>query len=101
MREQIKAIVLAELSEIGETLPAPTSIEQGEETRLFGKDGALDSIHLVSLLIAVEQSIEDTFDVQISISSDRAMSQTRSPFRTIGSLTDWVVQLVSESKANG
>jgi acyl carrier protein len=42
-------------------------IEKSRETVLFGKGGGLDSLGLVNLIIAIEQNIEDEFDVNITI----------------------------------
>jgi acyl carrier protein len=65
-----------------------------ETTRLFG--GALDSVGLVSLIVELEQQIADRGEASITIADDRAMSQKRSPFRTIGSLADYVQGLMME-----
>ena len=67
-----------------------------EETRLFGGDSPLDSTALVSLLIEVEQQVNDHCSATIVLADDRAMLQKRSPFRTFGSLADYVEQLLSE-----
>jgi hypothetical protein len=34
----------------------------------------------------------------VSLMDDRAMSQTRSPFRTVGSLAEYVTELTRESR---
>ena len=73
--------------------PAP---EVNEETRLFGPSALLDSSALVSLLVEVEQQINDTAGTEIVLVDERAMSQKRSPFRNIGTLADYVWMLLSE-----
>lgn len=67
-----------------------------DETALFGEDGLLSSIGLVSVLVAIESEIEDRHGISIVIADERAVSQTRSPFRTVGALTDYVTLLVTE-----
>lgn len=99
MKAQILDIILTELK----GMPSRPGVQReplGEDTGLFGKRGILDSIGLVSLLIAVEQAVEDAFNVSITIVSEKAMSQERSPFRTVGSLVDWVEGLVLEAGGN-
>jgi D-alanine--poly(phosphoribitol) ligase subunit 2 len=66
-----------------------------ESTRLFG--GRLDSVNVVSLIVGLEEQIADDCGVSITIADDRAMSQQRSPFRTVGSLADYIQGLMSES----
>lgn len=58
-------------------------------TRLFGKEGILDSMGLVSLIIAVEQAIEDRHGVSVALADEKALSQTSSPYRTIGTLAEY------------
>lgn len=67
------------------------------ETAIFGNDSSLDSLGLVGLLADIEQQVYSTLGKQIIIASDRAMSQNRSPFRTVGSLTLFVEELSNES----
>jgi len=70
--------------------------EVNAETRLFGANALLDSVTLVSLLVEVEQQINDTIGTEILLADDRAMSQKHSPFRNIGTLADYVLMLLSE-----
>jgi acyl carrier protein len=80
-----------------DNLPSPESILVVDEgTRIFGRDGNLDSMQIVTLLMEVEQRVNERYGTTITIADDRAMSQERSPFRTIGSLADYVAMLVTE-----
>lgn len=69
-----------------------------ENTRLFGGGGLLDSMGVVILLSDLEDKLEDEYDVMISLASDSAMSKTRSPFRNIKSLANFIVTSVEEAK---
>ena len=55
---------------------------------------------LVRLIVIIEQNIEDEFDISLTIADERAMSQKQSPFRTIGTLVDYIDILLKESQAN-
>jgi acyl carrier protein len=46
------------------------------------------------LIVAVEQNIEDEFDITIILADERAMSQKHSPFRTVRSLVDYIETLI-------
>ncbi|MBL9180154.1 MAG: hypothetical protein JNM65_18980 [Verrucomicrobiaceae bacterium] len=72
------------------------SAEFTEETILFGREGLLDSIALVSFILDVEESIRAKTGVPITLADERAMSQSRSPFRRVSSLADYASQLISE-----
>lgn len=61
----------------------------GPDTPLFGPSGVLDSLGLVSVVVELEQTLTDRLGRNISLMNDRAMSQTRSPFRTVRSLAEY------------
>lgn len=70
----------------------------GPDTGLFGKDGVLDSMGLVSLIIAVEQAIEDHYGTSVSLADERALSQTSGPYRTISSLAEYASTLLEATR---
>lgn len=96
MREKILSIIYGEMNSLLEQDNAQG--EMNEETGIYGSSGRLDSMGLVSLLVAVEQAVEDEFDVEIAIANAKAMSQKNSPFKTVGSLADYVTELVKEAE---
>jgi len=67
------------------------------ETELYGTSGQLDSMGLVSFLVEIEESLQDN-DINISLSDERAMSQSHSPFRNVQSLTDYIATLTKEAE---
>lgn len=71
--------------------------EAKKEIRLFGPGAELDSLGLVTLLLDVEQQVNDQLGVSISLMDERAMSQNKSPFRTIGTLADYIQVLLDET----
>ena len=62
---------------------------------LFGPDSPLDSLGLLSLLLDVEEELH-TAGYPVMLSDDRAMSQRRSPFRTVASLVEYIGTIVRE-----
>ena len=75
---------------------APAKEDLGEDTRLIGREGLLDSMGLVTLIVDLEQRLEEECDVVLVLADDRAMSQKNSPFRSAGALTDYICQLLEE-----
>jgi acyl carrier protein len=67
-----------------------------EESRLIGAGRVLDSIGLVSMLVELETRIADESNLSIRLMDDRAMSQSKSPFRTVGTLADYIDSLLPE-----
>ena len=66
-------------------------------TVLLGPEGAVDSLGLVRLVMTVERQVEDDFGVAISLTDEKAMSQRNSPFRSLGSLADYVVECLQSA----
>jgi acyl carrier protein len=60
-----------------------------DDAPLFGKDGALDSIDLVSFVTDAEEEINDAHDAEIVLASTRALSRSKSPFRSLSALAEY------------
>lgn len=67
-------------------------------TPIMGSDSPFDSIDLVTFIVAVEQMIEDDWSFSVTLADDRAMSQTISPFKTIGTISDYIEVLIKEQQ---
>ena len=94
-----QAVVETILSSLHDLLEESTEGELpalDEATRLIGRSATLDSMGLVTLIVEVEQRLEADYDLVVVLADDRAMSQTRSPFLSVGSLADYVMQLAAE-----
>ena len=63
------------------------------ETALFGKDSVLDSMGLVNIIIDIESYFLDE-DIEISLTSEKAMSRRNSPFRTVTTLSDYIMEQI-------
>ena len=96
MHKKILNLIYVTLDEYNEQLSDELPLEKSSDTELFGQGSSLDSLGLVNLVVAVEQNIEDKFDVTITLADERAMSQETSPFRTVGTLTDYIEMLLGE-----
>ena len=90
-------LIYSSIDEHNEIADPSKTLAKTLDTVLFGMNGNLDSLELVSLIIAVEDRIQREFETDISIADDRALSQTRSPFSTVGKLAEWTSELVKEA----
>ena len=96
MNNKITHIILAIIKDMNEELEEKIHIINEIDTPLYGSKGQLDSLGLINLIVAVEQNIEDEFEVSVTLADERAMSQKHSPFRTVGSLADYIGMLLEE-----
>jgi acyl carrier protein len=79
-------LIVAIVKELGEQDEVQLPADLSPTTPLFGEAGFLDSMSLVSLVVAVEQAIEDRFGKTVSLAEEKALSRHYSPYRAIGSL---------------
>ncbi len=95
MKREIEKIIVEALEDINEDLESEALEEPTCETKLFGEGGALDSLALVSVITDIEEAVEEKFGKHITIADEKAMSLKRSPFSTVGTLTEYVESLLS------
>jgi hypothetical protein len=91
---RIVATVLAAAEELNPSLEEPVDVALGENAPLYGDDGPLDSLALVTLTSTIEQRLEDELGVVVTLTDERAFSQSRSPFRTVGALAEFADSLL-------
>ena len=84
------------IDEINEQLDEESRLIKSVDTVLFGKSGKLDSLGFVNLIVATEQRLEEVFEVSLTLADEKAMSQENSPFRTVGTLSEYISKLLSE-----
>ncbi|HNP62634.1 MAG TPA: hypothetical protein PKH39_01800 [Woeseiaceae bacterium] len=88
MQQEIVELIIKTAKELGDE-ELSLSQELNADTQLFGKDGVLDSMGLVTLIIAVEQAIEDRYEVSVALADEKALSQARSPYRSVTRLAEY------------
>ena len=89
-RDRILEIVYASVGEFNQRLGPEARLPLEAETLLYGADGPLDSLQLVQLIVATEQRIEDELGVSLTLADERALARKSSPFRSVGTLVDYV-----------
>jgi len=92
--ENIVAAIYRAVDWINGELPPDRQLIKARETRLLGSQSVLDSMHLVSLIVAIEREVEDIFAVVVTLVDERALSMKESPFRSIQSLADYIGILI-------
>lgn len=93
---RIVEVIVRELRELAEQGVADLEgAEVSPETELFGENGLLDSVGLVSLVVAVEQALEDELGAQVGLADERALSQRTSPYRTVSTLAEYAASQVA------
>ncbi len=97
-RNKIEQIIFEAIEDLNLKRPQEDQLKKSEDTVLFGYSGQLDSLGLVDLVLAVEQKITEKLDRVVTLADEKAMSQEKSPFRTVGFLAEYICQLLEEGK---
>lgn len=98
MKERIITIIIEYLKDLNEDLKILELKNATEKTHLYGAKGNLDSLALVTLITNLEETISEKFGKTIVLADERAVSQTKSPFRTVESLADYIESLLHEAE---
>ena len=96
MKERITNLAISLVEEIDEEHRVTLEGELNSDTRLLGAGSILDSLGLVTLIVALEQAIQEELNVAVSLADEKALSRTRSPFRTIGTLAEYAAEQIEE-----
>ncbi len=96
---EIEKVIMDSLDDLNSNLDKPIDLSAKSETILFGKGSSLDSIDFVSLIIDIERQIRDISGKNITLADKRALSHKNSPFRTVGTLTNFVFEQLNEVKS--
>lgn len=91
-KETALNLIAEVISEFNETQGEERRIEFSPEARLLGAGSPLSSIELVTLLVDLEGRLE-AHGVGGVLTSERALSQKRSPFRDVNSLAEFICSL--------
>ena len=66
------------------------------DTILFGNNSEIDSMELVNILLDVEEKVSKQLNKNITLMDERAVSKKHSPFRSVETLTNYIMELFLE-----
>ena len=98
-KEKIIDIIYKVIDEVNEDgFADENQIIKSLDTRLFGGDSIIDSLGLVHLIVLIEEKVNEEFDLTLIIADERAMSQRNSPFKSVDTFADYILELIKEQK---
>ncbi len=99
MRDDIVAVIYAAIDELNSQSVNGFQIQKSLETPLLTKGSGLDSLAFVNLIVAVEGQLETTLGLSVVLVDEDSMSLQEAPFRTVGSLVNYVEAVVARQTA--
>ena len=94
--EQVWSAVLEAVEETNRPLSEEHRIGEDPGTVLLGDGSKLDSLGLVSLIVAIEGRLRDRLGVTLALVDGQALDSAQSPFRTLESLARHVESKLKE-----
>jgi len=91
-------IIYPVIDEFNQTLPDGRHLNKAPDTVLFGGGNGLESIQLVSFVVALEDHLLDFTGKDIILADEKAMSRRNSPFRDMQALADYIGELLGENE---
>ena len=95
---KIEVIILQAIDEFNALFPPDQQIGKMYNSVLYGEDGVLDSLGLVSIITDVEQRIETELGVSISLVTEDSLTLETCPFQGIGTFIEYVQKLLKNSE---
>lgn len=92
----VQEAIFEAIEELKAHLEEGKRITSEPSTLLYGMDAPLDSFDLVTLIVLVEQKVQDKTDRAISLATEKALSQKNSPFRSVSTLQEYVTTLLQQ-----
>ena len=92
---QVLDMIYQALRTLNEERGPDEQIDIQLDTALFGKNSALDSLALVSVIVDIETVVSDHFERHISLTDDAAMSRDPVPFSSVMVLKNYILELVA------
>lgn len=91
----VEEIIMNSLKTINEELDEEEKVEIGPESGLFGVGCPLDSLSLVSLIVDVEEEINARVKEPVALMDDMAVMREPSPFGSVKSLKEYIMELLN------
>lgn len=95
--DDIARLIAASLSDLRKDLALPEVNGIGRETPLLGGESDLDSMAVVHLIADLEGRLHAAYGRNWILADERALSRSRSPFRTVGDLTAFIVETTPDA----
>ncbi len=99
--EKVTQVIFSVIDDVNQLLPKEQQLNKSKDSFLFGAEGELDSLGFINLIVAVEMKIEEVFGVTISLVDQEASYQEDTPFKTVGTLVNYVSLVIGKMSTNG
>ena len=86
---QIQTIIINALHMANQARTDDNQLTVAPDAPLFGDNGQLDSLGIVALIIDIEEALAES-GCNVTLTAERAMSRSQSPFKDVPSLVAYI-----------
>jgi D-alanine--poly(phosphoribitol) ligase subunit 2 len=90
-REQALRLVFEAIDQVNQQLPAAKRLAKKPDTVIVGPGGPLDSLGIVTFVIALEETLGDDLSRSVQRLDESALSDAEGPFHTVDSLVQYLL----------
>lgn len=90
---EVEKVIYKAIANLNAERPPDDQVEASPSTALFGVNARVDSLGLVSLIVDVETTLNSEHGLPVSLADDRALSRAQSPYATVSTLRDYILEL--------
>ena len=95
MRGKVQELVYGVMEEVRERKGIKGEMVRDEGMALVGMDSKLDSLGLLTLIVLVQERVKEEWGMEVEIVSESIGLREVNPLLTVGSLIDYVTEMVS------
>ena len=85
----IKSVFRA-IDSLNMTLPSQKRIKKSPNTILMGKNGELDSLSMVNLIVETEMMVEEDFGQLVNLADQSAAAHASNVFETVSTFANYI-----------
>jgi acyl carrier protein len=94
--DDVDAFIFRALTALNAERAEDEQIKASAATPLFGVDSEIDSLEFVSVITDVETALNVDHGLSISLADDRALTRPQSPYDSVTTLRDYILELIEE-----
>jgi D-alanine--poly(phosphoribitol) ligase subunit 2 len=92
--EKIIGVIYKTIDELNEQRSKNDQISKHPDTILYDKNGMIDSLGFINLLVTLENNIEENFGKTVSLTNEDLSNYKENPFKSISTLTDYLAKIL-------
>ncbi len=96
-KQAIQQIIFDAIDDLNRTLEEDKRLTRSLGTILFGPGGGkLDSLGMINFMLIIQNKINQTFQLKLTMFNERLLSQQEGNLRTVARLIDYVLNIVTQ-----